>query len=585
MLDPITIDNRPEALKPFNIKIMDVEKFINENGCLPVTSFAIKAPSSSDFHPGGLFSEEIFGQIGSPERRRLFGYIELNTEVFAPVVYKNLIKLSNLYDEIMGGRAYALWDPVLKDFRRVFGDPGDIPEANTGYSFFVEHFPELQFAKTESGLRDDRINVIEKYKTVCLYKRFPVIPAGIRDLDVEEGRMSQDDINKIYTAIMAISLSIPPGSKSNVFDSVRYNLQKRLLELYEHIVNLMDGKSGFLQGAWTRRRVALGTRNVITGASYEMSSPKDPQALKTNESKIGLYQTMKGLTPVVCHHFKRAFIDPILGDADSVKIALTNLETFELQYYNIPYLELARFNSIEAIKTWMNKFKNVDIRQRPILIKDEEGNKAALCLVYDDGSGDIYLCRSIKDLSSYISNVNKDFLRPITWVEAFYLSTIAASEGKHVFITRYPVLEDGSMYPTRIHVTTTSPGKVVVLRDLLSADQEGKQYPQYPVLGVTSYQDTVVIEASRLKGLTADYDGDTVSADFIMSEEANTEAAEYLNNVKAFLSPEKKMLAVGSSDLINIMCVSMTDAPSTDNLIKTDSSAINRFRSRFKQSS
>ena len=97
--------------QPFNIKVMDVDDFIQEVGARPVTSLAIHTPSSTEFHPDGLFSEEIFGMIGSEERlKTAFGYIELNTVILAPVIYRHLVKLSAFYEDIMAGKSYAIFD-------------------------------------------------------------------------------------------------------------------------------------------------------------------------------------------------------------------------------------------------------------------------------------------------------------------------------------------------------------------------------------------------------------------------------------------------------------------------------------------
>ena len=53
---------------PFNIQILEPNEYIQRKNILPVSSHAMFEASTSRFHPEGLFSEVIFGQVGSSER-------------------------------------------------------------------------------------------------------------------------------------------------------------------------------------------------------------------------------------------------------------------------------------------------------------------------------------------------------------------------------------------------------------------------------------------------------------------------------------------------------------------------------------
>lgn len=84
---------------PFNITILDPEEFIERKGCLPVTVHSMYEPSTSRFHPDGLFSEVIFGQVGTPERLTKRGYIDLHTTIITPHLYKQLLTLKGYYKD------------------------------------------------------------------------------------------------------------------------------------------------------------------------------------------------------------------------------------------------------------------------------------------------------------------------------------------------------------------------------------------------------------------------------------------------------------------------------------------------------
>lgn len=548
--------SRSGGLKPFNIRVMDVEAFVSDNRWMPVTDTAIQSPSEIDFHPDGLFSEDIFGQIGTPDRMLKFGWIDLRTHILAPIVFKNLLKISALYGEIMAGTTYAVFDPVKKDFVRVSGDPEDTPESSTGFSFFMHHFPSIDFRMTDSSSRENRIRLIEKYKDIIFYKKYVVSPASLRDIQLDQRMLVQDDINGLYRSLLYLSNAIPKGAQSPIYDSVRYRIQIKAVEIYDYLENIQSGKKGFFLGAYASRRVAMGTRNVITAADYTMTSPNDPQALKPNETMVGLYQTAKGLQPLVIHGLKVSIFDPVFGTSDATVVPLVNPETKALEYVEITHAERSLYTDQQKIEDWLTRFFNKDVRGRPITVTGKNGVPYWLCMVYDLGTR-IILFRSLRDLEKRMGRKPvMERIRPLTWVEALYLVTEAATKGRHCTVTRYPVIEEGSCYPSRIHLLTTQPARTVTMQSLLT-DGEEIYLPQYPVLGA-AYCDSVVISSSKLAGLGADFDGDTVSVNYLWSDEANAEIHGYLHSPRAFVDTQQRLLAGGTTTQIALQMHNMT---------------------------
>ena len=495
-------------LDPVNIQVMDVPKFIAEHKALAVSSSLVFEPSTTHYHEEGLYSEDIFGPVGSPERMDRFGYIDLNTMVFSPKIFKIIVQLKSLYKDIMSGAAYAVFNDVTKDFDRVIGNPLDTPGANTGYSFFLHHFNELQFDRKTSRRRDDRIGVLEMYKDVSIFVRYLVEPAGLRDLTNDSsGRLVQDDVNKLYTSLLLYTRSIPKGSTSPLYDTVRYQIQSKAQEIYEYIENFLDGKRGFIQGAFARRNIALGTRNVITAPPLLATSPEDPQLLKTDDFMIGVYQTTKGLMPYTKHAYMTIFGNPIFKYEAGTKVALSDPKTGELVYTSISPSTRDKWMSSDGIDKLINSQRNVDLRKKPVLIPDIDGKKYALAFIYDEGD-EIALCRSIDDLKArWPRPIQKSKLRPITYIEMFYIIAEVISTGRHGIVTRYPVIEQGSCYVGRIHVVSTSPSRYVELIDMLSHENSNIPLRQYPILG-SSYMDAIMPHPTRLGAMGADFDGD-----------------------------------------------------------------------------
>lgn len=554
-LRPNTVGNIDD---PINIAIMDVDRFIFDNRVLPVTSNLSFEPSTNNFNPDGLYSEEIFGPIGSPDRMLRFGYIELNTQIFNPKIFKIILKLGSLYKDIISGAAYAVFDPVIKDFKRVVGDPMDTPGADTGYSFFVSHFHEISFRTTPSSKRDENIKVIEQYQQRALISRYLVEPAGLRDIvNDSSGRLVQDDVNKLYTSLLLYTRSIPKGTRSPLYDPVRYQLQSKAQEIYEYIENFLDGKRGFIQGSFARRKVANGTRNVITAAPFIAASPEDPQILAADDVMVGVFQTVMGLKPYTKYAWSAVFTKPIFKNDAGTRVALTDPKTGKLVYTTITPTERDKWTSGDGVEKLINSLRNTAIRSLPVFIKDEDGKDYALALVYDEGDT-IALCRSIEDLErSWPRKVNKDNLRPITYIEVFYLIAEMISYGKHVMITRYPVLEQGSTYVGKIHVVSTTPSRKVEVIDLLAPDVPPSTMRQYPVIGA-SYMDAAMVHPSKLGGLGGDHDGDKVSIEYIMTSDANEECAEYLRSPRSVISTDMRFTTGASTYLVDLCLHNLT---------------------------
>ena len=143
----------------------------------PIKSLdTVDAPGSSDFHPEGLFSTEIFGRVGEDSRDETFAYIPLKTTILHPVVFQRLERLKRLYSGILSGKSYAVWDEKEKDFVQSTEVDG-----KTGYHFFMSKWKDIKFKKGDSEIRNQRIDLINKYREEAVIKDVLVMPAGLRD--------------------------------------------------------------------------------------------------------------------------------------------------------------------------------------------------------------------------------------------------------------------------------------------------------------------------------------------------------------------------------------------------------------------
>ncbi len=533
---------------PVNISLMDVNAYIREHNCKQVSSMFIRESTSNEFHSQGLFSEDIFGQIGTPARLVSFGYIELRTKVFHPVVYKQLLRLKALYGEILSGRTYAKYDTETSD---LVATTSDDPNGQTGYKFFLEMFPRIKFQKNTSITRNDKVDLLNKYRDICLIDKYLVLPAGLRDMSIDDGKPASDSINKIYTSLLNYTHAMPSiGSQSDIFDTVRFSIQKKVNEVYDFIFDMVEGKYGYFQRHYGSRNLALGTRNVISPADMQGASPDDPKFLKCDEVRLPLYEACKMYQPLVVYNMKQMFFADVFSQF-SDKVSVIDPKTLNLVYQPISEDEKNKFLSTEGLEKLLTLFRDKEYRYNPIYITSEEDKNYYFMMVYDTGD-EIRLTRSVSELISSLTQngvlFDKTKLRPLTYAELVYISTYRATLGKCATVTRYPAIEIGSCVPCIAHISSSSISRTV---QLVSPDGVNTwTLPEYPVLG-SAFNDSLTLHPGILGGLGADFDGDTLNANGVLTNEANEEILKYLESPERFIHTNGSLFA-RHTDLINL---------------------------------
>jgi len=211
--------------KPFNITMLQLtETDIRKLG--QVSSLDMLESSKQTFNENGLWSSRIFGNIGDDNRNSKFGYIDVKIPVLHPVMYRSLISAKSLYRGIMSGSEYAVWSNVEQDF--VKSNPID---GFTGYHFFITHFLQLNLKETGTTKRNKLVRLYEKFKDKSLNRYIIVIPAGLRDIDIQDGRITVDEVNSIYRKLISYSNNITEaGMKNNpeLLDSTGLQFKQHL---------------------------------------------------------------------------------------------------------------------------------------------------------------------------------------------------------------------------------------------------------------------------------------------------------------------------------------------------------------------
>ena len=475
-----------------------------------------------NFHDDGLFSTIIYGPIGSPERQETFSYIKLNTTLISPVLFGELTKLSGFYAKIVEGTTFAKWNDKTKEF-----EESDFSEGDTGFSFFLKHIKDIKWKKTSSKKRDQKIEMLKKYENELFLEHFVVLPAGVRDYVVKDGKGTEDEINAVYRKLMSYSSLLEnQDGYSKVNDLIRFKMQRTLQEIYEYIYAFSEGKNGYIQNLWTKRSIKDGTRNVITASVFKVNDLRDGKSLTSNDSLIGVFQFAKGISSKLDFVLRSKFIAPLLGNGVETKINLINPKTGRFELVNVPEKAVSKYMSVDGLESMIvNKLRILDYSFNPVMV-----GKYHLCNIYDDG-------KRVKPMLD--NNLPDGFdwkhVRPMTLTEIIVLSTLDVARDAIGIMTRFPITQQGSIYPTRLHVRTTVKSRSVILLDDMWG--EGQSIKDYPILGQQLYT-SMAVHHSKLGNLGGDHDGDKLNLTILLTKEAIAEAIKLLRNRTFYIQPD-----------------------------------------------
>lgn len=478
-------------LTPFNLDVLVLNK-AQLMQMRQVKDMVVFENASKNFSPDGLFSTQTFGNVGSTERNQLFGYIDLHTDILHPFVYKTLVSLRGLYEDIAAGKAYVLFDNDKKDF--VLSTP---EKGKTGYDYLLKHIDKIDFGKSDSDMREARVEFVTKYSVKSArIGNYIVMPAGLRDYTIDEsGQPSEDEVNSLYRIMISISKLIEnikvDEDDISTIDMIRYRLQKSAVNLYDYIFNLLDGKHKLIQGKWTKRTVAFGTRNVITATPINIKDLDDEHIITFNHTVCGLYQYLAAINPILKNALQSKFTNRIFEQSTNTA-TLVDPETLRTRYVEVSSKQRDAWVTDDGIDTLIYKMKQDELRGEDIMVDDYY-----FSLIYDDGKN----IEVIDNTDTLPEGLDTKYLRPIKYSEMLYIAVHDIVDKYPGLITRFPVTGLGSIYPTKIYLKTTSNGRKVNLR---KNGQTIAVLPEYPIFG-ESYTDALSPHYSRIGRLGGDF--------------------------------------------------------------------------------
>jgi len=216
---------------------------------------------SRNVQADGLFSEEIFGKFGSPERRKTFAYVNLNTKIIHPEALEHIFfsLSSDVNKFIMGKQKYT-----VKDGKLIVSDEDGI--GMSGISDFIKVFPKLDLAAFK---KKDEVKFLKENLNKVFIDKWLILPAGIRDIQMIKGtnksQIQYMELNELYENLIRNANSIINlKGDVEIYASMSNAVQKAVLEINRWIKERMKGKTGIIRGGLMRKVTDYSGRLVVT---------------------------------------------------------------------------------------------------------------------------------------------------------------------------------------------------------------------------------------------------------------------------------------------------------------------------------
>jgi len=483
-----------KPIVPFNIGLLSLkDKDIASLMLRPVTSLDIYEGMTKNFNSTGLYSTDIFGQVGTEDRFNKFAYIDVKLPVLHPLVFNIITKMKSLYKGILTGKVFAVWDKDLKDFVKA-----EIGLGETGHHFFMSHWRDIVYEETGSAERTKNIKFLYSLKDEATTSNIVVIPAAYRDLEVDDnGRETSNEINDIYKKLISVSKTIfKDAAKNNpaAYDNQMISIQNTFVELFSYIDNIISGKSGFIWSKFDTRGLFNGTRNVITAMPTHTNELGSNKSIKYNDSALSLRMFLKGTLPKSKYCLRTRILSLCLPDTPNLPSTLVNMKTLRSEMVNLNYNNYNKFMSVEGLDGIIEKYSTLENYNKPVII---EGRY--LCLVYKhDGFVGIY-----NGIDKLPEGFDEKYCTPMTYVEMFYYSVGILNRQLPAYITRYPSTGIGSTYPSAAYIKTTVVSDIVKLYNPNSNEDSGITLLDWPVKA-SAFVNSLSPHLSKIAQLGAD---------------------------------------------------------------------------------
>lgn len=248
------------------IQLLDMEDFVQKNKIKQVKSIRFEGKGGKP-DAEGLFSEEIFGRIGSQQRRTTFGYIDLNVKIIHPEAWEIVVGLGPEISKLVTGKR-----------RYTLGSNGELIEDESGFNGFtgikglVDNWDNINLSIVGRN-KPENVKFLKSNRNLIFIEKTLVLPAGIRDIQLSKmtGRkmMTSSEINSLYQELITQTKTIAKETlefmPDDIVMSVTGAIQRKVNEINDWIRQRLKGKGGIIRGGMLSKTVDYSGRFAIVG--------------------------------------------------------------------------------------------------------------------------------------------------------------------------------------------------------------------------------------------------------------------------------------------------------------------------------
>ena len=534
------------------LNLLDFNRDIELNGWKEVSSPNFFIPNTSELHPEGLFSSEIFGEPGTNDRKTRWGYIELHDVFMNPHAFYVFNRLKkNIAQDMKAGinRYYVDHSGEITKLEegKTVPETAAYKVVGCGFDWLKEAWPHItwRITKDMSSTAKIRRKFLKSFPIDAIFwDKFPICPAFYRDVDFKSNK--RNIINTMYIKVLHLAEMVgntdsllfmdDPNTPLKTISHVK--LQDLMNEISKFFFDKIGGAKGFINEHVVGKATDYGARLVISTPSFNYERWTDAEVDFTHSS-VPMTIAINIYAPFMIFNVKRWIQNYVSGNRF---ITIFNHETKEFEEMELSPSYLDEFTS-DNIKKTLDLYKKSKIyRVKPITLKGINGDRIPIQVkfFYETSTKRVNFVTNITDMSNDDGSDEAN-IRDLTYCELFYIISSDCLKDKCIDTTRYPADDYYHTFPSLMNIIPANKYTEVVFNGIV--------YKRYPIVQVKNnleiehlFSDTLKMFSIYPSSLGADFDGDQVSAQSLFSDEANEEAKKQMRDISHILGIDGEIM-------------------------------------------
>ena len=520
------------------INLVNPNKDIEINGWKEVTSTLYFIPSTSELHPEGMFSEEIFGAPGTEDRKTKWGWVRLNDVFMNPHAFYVLKRLKKgiANDMKLGiGRYYVDKTGELTKIDPDETVPADAIYKNTGtgITWLKEAWPYISWRTTNDMSKAAKIRRkwLKAYTVdEIFWDKLLIMPAWYRDVKYSsDGSSKRNIINQLYAKILRladiikniddISFMDDPNEPKRSISHVK--MQDALYEIYEFYMKKIGGADGFANKFVVGKATDYGARLVISPPDFNTEHYTQCEA-DFFHSSTPLATAANIFAPFMIFGVSRWIQNYVSG---RISINYYDFEQKKLIEAPLDSTWIDEFTTDSIRNVLDNYKKSKHYRVEKVTLKGENGFRIPLTVRMSVVDGKPSFSTDITE-----DDDNPSSYRELTYCELLYIVAMDNIKNKSIYNTRYPLTTYNNTYCGLMNI--------IPCNEYTSVFFNGVLYPRYPILNYKTsediegmFTDTMRMFSTYLAAMGADYDGDQISTQGVFTQEGNEDVYKHMKEI------------------------------------------------------